>query len=125
MRTSYMITFLLLISTIWIFSECATSRVKIPSYIGRWDYELDTPQGTVNGWIILNQEDKEVNGTINSDMGSTELRDLKIEDNVLTANFYAFDMDMDLTGEFAEDVLNAKIIVQGYELPFTATKAKE
>jgi hypothetical protein len=108
-----------------IFAGCAASRVTTPNYIGRWDYEIDTPQGRQSGWIILNQEGKEVTGTINSDMGSTDLRDLKIENNIMTANFNAFDMDMDLSGEFAEDVLNAKIVVQGYELPFTATKARE
>jgi len=113
----------ILLTVIW--TRCATSRVTTPNYIGRWDYEMDTPQGTINGWIVLNQEGKELSGTINSDMGSTELRDLKIENNLLTANFYAFDMDMDITGEFVEDLFNAKIMVQGYELPFTATKMKE
>jgi hypothetical protein len=101
---------------------CATTKVTTPNYVGRWNYEIDTPQGRQTGWIILNKEGKEVTGSINSDMGSTDLRDLKIENNIMTANFYAFDMDMDLSGEFAQDVLNAKIIVQGYEIPFTANK---
>jgi hypothetical protein len=43
----------------------------------------------------------------------------------MTANFYIMDMDMDLSGEFVEDVLSAKIIVQGYEMPFKANKVKE
>ncbi len=107
------------------FAGCAATKVTTPNYVGRWNYEIDTPQGRQSGWIILNQEGKETTGSINSDMGSVDLRDLKIENNVMTANFYAFDMDMDLSGEFVEDVLNAKIIVQGYEIPFTANKVKE
>jgi hypothetical protein len=125
MKSSKIIQLSMLIILTLILTYCATSRVTTPNYIGRWDYEMDTPQGSFNGWIILNQDGKEVTGTINSDMGSTELRDLKIEDNILSANFYAFDMDMDLSGEFVEDILNAKIMVQGYEMPFTATKMKE
>ena len=108
-----------------VWTGCATTKVTTPNYVGRWNYELDTPQGRVVGWIIINQEGKDVSGTINSDMGATDLRELKIEDSYMTANFYAFDMDMDIAGEFVEDKLNAKIIVQGYELPFTATRAME
>ncbi len=125
MKTSKFFKLTLYIFLTLILAYCATTKVKTPSYIGRWDYVMDTPQGTFNGWIILNQGENEVTGTINSDMGSTELRDLKIENNILSANFYAFDTDMDITGEFTEEVFNAKIIVQGYELPFTAMKAKE
>ena len=107
------------------FAGCAATKVTTPNYVGRWNYEIDTPQGRQSGWIILNKEEKEVTGSINSDMGSADLRDLKIENNLLTANFYAFDMDMDLSGEFVEDVLNAKIVVQGYEIAFIANKVKE
>lgn len=114
---------LILLTVLW--TSCVTTKVTTPNFVGRWNYEIDTPQGRQSGWILLNQVGKEVTGTINSDMGSTDLKDLKIENNVLTANFYAFDMDMDLSGEFKEDVMNAKITVQGYELPFTATKVKE
>ena len=48
-----------------------------------------------------------------------------IEDNKLTANFYAFEMDMDITGEFVENIFNGMFLVQGYELPFTANKLVE
>lgn len=125
MKNLHTFRFLLYILLTVFFAGCAASKVTTPNYIGRWNYEIDTPQGRQSGWIILNQEGKEVTGSINSDMGSVDLRDLKIDNNVMTANFNAFDMDMDLSGEFVEDVLNAKIIVQGYELPFTAQKAIE
>lgn len=125
MKNAEIIRYLLITMIAVVWAGCATTRVTTPNYIGRWNYELDTPQGRVTGWIILDQEGKEVTGTINSEMGSVELRDLKIEDNNMTANFYAFDMDMDIKGAFVEDKLNAKIIVQGYEMPFTATKVKE
>jgi hypothetical protein len=104
---------------------CAATKVTTPNYVGRWNYEIDTPQGRQSGWIILNEDGKEVTGSINSDLGSADLRDLEIENNIMTANFNAFDMDMDLSGEFVEDVLNAKIVVQGYEIAFTANKVKE
>lgn len=125
MKNQHSTRFLLYIILTLFFTGCTATKVTAPNYVGRWNYEIDTPQGRQSGWIILNQEGKELTGSINSDMGSVDLRDLKIEDNIMTANFYAFDMDMDLSGEFMEDVLNAKVIVQGYELPFKAYKAKE
>jgi hypothetical protein len=125
MKTSEIIRFFLIAMITLVWTGCATTKVTTPNYVGRWNYDLDTPQGRYAGWIILNQEGKEVKGTMNSDMGSVDLRDLKIEDNFMTANFYIMDMDMDLSGEFVEDVLNAKITVQGYEMPFKATKVKE
>jgi hypothetical protein len=125
MKTSRIVHFLLIAMTAAVWTGCATTKVTTPNYVGRWNYELDTPQGRYAGWIIINQEGKEVTGTMNSEMGSVDLRDLKIEDNFMTANFNIMDMDMDLSGEFVEDVLNAKIIVQGYEMPFKANKVKE
>ena len=125
MKNLQTIRYILYIILTVFFAGCAATKVTSPNYVGRWNYEIDTPQGRQSGWIILNQEGKEVTGSINSDMGSTDLRDLKIENNVLTANFYAFDMDMDLSGEFVDDVLNAKVMVQGYEIPFTARKVDE
>ena len=125
MKTIRIFNLILTPLIIILWTGCATTKVTTPNYIGRWNYELDTPQGRVTGWIILNQDDNDVTGTINSDMGSTDLRELKIEDNHMTATFNAFDMDMDITGEFVENKLNAKIMVQGYELPFTATKVME
>jgi len=125
MKNLHSTRFLLYIVLTLFFTGCASTKVTTPNYIGRWNYEIDTPQGSQTGWIILNQDGNELTGSINSEMGSVDLRDLKIENNLMTANFYAFDMDMDLSGEFVEDVLNAKVIVQGYELPFTAHKAKE
>lgn len=125
MKTSEIIRFFLIAMIALVWTGCATTKVTTPNYIGRWNYDLDTPQGRYAGWIVIDQEGKDVTGTMNSEMGSVDLRDLKIEDNFMTANFYIMDMDMDLSGEFDGDVLNAKIIVQGYEMPFKATKVKE
>jgi hypothetical protein len=122
MRRSSFFTLVLLIMVAGFFTHCATSKVKIPNYIGTWDYEIDTPQGAQSGWMVFTQEEGELKGSINSDMGSIDLEDLVIEDNKLSATFFAFEMDMNLTGEFVEDVFNGMFLVQGYELPFTAHK---
>ena len=124
MKKTHILSLILFASIVWIFSNCASSS-KIPSYIGRWDYVVDTPQGSQAGWIVLTLTDDILTGTLNSDMGSIELEDLTVEENVLSATFFAFDMDMDLSGTFVENEFQGMFMVQGYELPFTATKSEQ
>lgn len=72
---------------------------------GAWSYSTDTPQGTLTGKIVIKKSGESLSGTITSSLapGESELRDVKLEGNKLTATYTAtlqgnsFDVKINVT----------------------------
>ena len=108
-----------------IMAGCASTKKLADSYVGKWNYELETPQGNYNGNMQISQNGNEFTGSLNSDMGSVDLNDLKIENGQLTANFDMMGNTIDMKGSFEGDVFNGTMSAGGYDIPFKATRSKE
>jgi hypothetical protein len=110
---------------LFIWMGCAstkTSKTAAPNYIGTWNYTLETPEGEQNGSLIFTQEGDVVVGTIGSDGGSQSLEKLVISEEKVSGIFDFQGYEINLTGDFAENILDGLMSVSGYDIPFTATK---
>jgi hypothetical protein len=111
-----------------LWSGCAStkkSKTSVPSYIGTWDYVLSMPEGDQEGFIIFRQEDDQVIGTLGSDQGEIQLSDLVINEENLTANFDYQGYTVNMFGDFEGNQLKGNMAVEGFELPYVATKQEE
>jgi hypothetical protein len=109
----------------FVFTGCGSGKAaKVDSYVGAWSLLIeDTPQGDVSSTMtILKNESGNYAGTLNSDLGTFTLSNLKIEAAKLTAAFVVQDMDFDLTGTF--EGLLFKGFVSGMGTDFKANGKK-
>jgi len=111
---------------LFIITGCGPGRiaVKLDPYIGDWNMLIeDTPQGDVSSMlVILKSDDGYYTGSLNSDMGTFELNNLKIIDNKLSAIFYVQDMDFDLIGNFENNSFNGYVSGMGVDFKANGTK---
>lgn len=125
MKKSYIAPFIALILGIFLVSGCASTKKLVDSYVGKWNYDLETPQGTFSGNMQITHDGNEFHGSLNSDMGSVDLSDLKIEDGKLTANFDMQGNTIDVTGNFEGEVFNGNFSAGGFDMPFKASRSQE
>ncbi len=109
---------------IFLISGCASTKKLASAYVGKWNYDLQTPQGNISGNMEIKEAGKDFSGALNSDMGSVDLTDLLIKDGKLTAKFEVQGNEMDLKGDFQGDEFNGTISASGFDIPFKATRAK-
>lgn len=99
-----------------------TSKTAAPNFIGTWNYVLETPEGETSGAIVFTQEGEVVTGTIGSDQGSQSIEKLVISEEKVSGVFDFQGYEINLTGNFVENVLDGLMSVSGYDIPFKATK---
>ena len=98
----------------------------LTDYTGTWAYTVSTAEGQViNANFEFSKEDGEYVGKITSSEGELPLKDLKIEGNDMSCNFYYTGYRIEVTGVFKDDVLNCTGSVEGYEFPMVAKKIQE
>jgi len=124
-KSILMIRLILVIVSLTILSGCGTTRMMTKKYVGSWEYKLDTPDGTYEGAMVINYDGETFTGLMESDMGSVELDNLKIEDGKLTASFDVGGYLLDIAGEFVEDEFTGTIGPPEYQMPFNATRVKK
>lgn len=117
--------FIIFLAGVFVFLSCASSKKLVDSYIGKWGYSIDTPQGNYKGNMEINQAGKAFTGKLNSDMGSVDLNDLAITNGKLTANFDMMGNSIHISGDFHGDLFNGTVEAGGYQIPFKATRLKE
>ena len=110
------------LTVIIILSGCAASKVSKVNYAGKYNYTITTPMGEQAGYIILSRDGKIYTGQIGSDQGSTELSNLKIEGNKLSANFSFMGYDISVKGDIGDKVIEGTFTAEGYDIPFKALK---
>ena len=78
---------------------------SVYSPAGNWDYVVKgTPNGDVDGTLVLNETDGVYSGMFSSNMGELVLENVKYsEETGLSATFWVQGMEMTMTGKFVED----------------------
>lgn len=109
----------------FIMFNCAgskTSKVKVDPYIGDWEYVAETPQGSLDVTMTIEKAEEGYTGSLNADMGSVDLEDLKIEDGKMTATYYIESYEMPIKGTFEGGKFSGSTSWDGNEMPINATK---
>ena len=127
MKNYYLNLFLILVFAV-AFSSCkgtkaTASKAKKYTPAGTWEYLITgIPDGDQSGTMTIMEGSDGMSGKISSDAGETDLEDLVIEDNILTATFSVQGYDIEMKGTFEGDTYKGNISVAGYEFPVTATR---
>jgi len=119
------ITPFILVMIMLLWNGCAStkkSKTAIPNYIGQWNYTLELPDQTINGYLKFSQEVDEVIGVIGVDDGEEPLTNFMIDEEKVSGNFDYMEYSVDVNGTFEGDVLKGNISAEGYEFPFEAKK---
>jgi hypothetical protein len=67
-----------------LISGCATlGKTGKTGYTGKWNYSVETPDGTVNGFMTINKDGKTYTGTVNTEDMTINLTVQEIEDGNL------------------------------------------
>jgi len=125
MKTLLRFSPVLLVVAMFIWSGCAStksSKTAIPNYIGQWNYSLELPDQTIDGYLKFSQEGEEVIGMIGGDEEEMPLSDFIIDDEKASGNFETMGYYVNMSGTFEGDVFNGKMSAEGYEFPFEANK---
>jgi hypothetical protein len=93
--------YLLIMLVAFVGYGCAS----VYSPAGNWDYVVvGTPNGDVDGTLVLTENEGAYSGKFMSDMGELVLENVKYsEEEGLSATFWVQGMEMTMTGKFAED----------------------
>lgn len=108
----------------FLMFNCAGSKTssKVDPYIGEWEYVAETPQGSLDVTMTIEKGEDGYAGSLNADVGSVGLEDLKIEDGKLTATYYIESYEIPIQGTFEGDKFKGSNTWDGNEMPIDATK---
>ena len=107
-----------------LFNCAGTKTSKVDPYIGDWEYVAETPQGSLDVTMTIEKGEDGYTGSLNADVGSVDLEDLKIEDGKMTATYYIESYEMPIKGTFEGDKFSGSTSWDGNEMPINATKRK-
>ncbi|MEM6801288.1 MAG: hypothetical protein AAF696_07775 [Bacteroidota bacterium] len=131
MKNYYLNLFLILLMAT-SFASCkgtkaaTASKAKKYTPAGTWEYLITgIPDGDQSGTMTIMEGSEGMSGKISSDAGDTDLEDLVIENNILTASFSVQGFDIEMKGTFEGDNFKGNIAAAGYEFPVTATRKTE
>jgi hypothetical protein len=125
MKTIFRFSPFLIVFVMLIWAGCAatkSSKTATPNYIGQWNYSLELPDQTIDGYLKFSQEGDEVIGVIGGDEGEMPLTNFLIDEEKASGNFEAMGYNLNMSGTFEGDVFNGKMSAEGYEFPFEANK---
>jgi len=123
-QSGSLIKVFLVVVSVALLSGCGTTKMAIKKYGGSWEYQLDTPEGSFKGVMVISHDGEKFIGRIDSDQGSMDLEDLKIEEGNLTTHFSVGSYLIEISGEFNEDEFTGTIGPPEYQMPFTAARVK-
>lgn len=93
----------------WLAS-CASSRNMAFDPAGSWDYIVsDTPNGDVEGTLVISKSGDDYSGEIRSQAGSVSLDGMQIEGKNLNAVFVFQGTELSLSGTFEQDTFNGEV----------------
>lgn len=124
-KTSSFILFFLIVAIATFLSGCGATRMATKLYAGNWQYHLETPQGDYDGSMVITYVDDVFKGMLESDQGTLELENFKIEDGKLSGSFEVAGYLMDIIGDFNGDVFTGTIGAQDFQMPFVANRKKQ
>lgn len=112
----------LIISISFLLSGMSSSFNLLEDYTGSWEYTVDTPEGTINGTLVLDKNDEGYIGHIESDGAKIPLKDLKVEGSDMSFNIVVDGYSVAITGDFEGDKLSMEASVEGMVIPFVANR---
>ena len=91
--------------------------------VGTWAYEVETPDGTLTGDMIIAKSDGEWSVTIESDVyGNLELEEISLEGDVMEASMELEGDVLDFEFEFDGDSMEGVVYAGEDELPISAER---
>ena len=98
----------------------------ITDHTGTYVYSIQGPDGaTYEGALVIELDGGDYKGEIQSEVGNAKLQDLEIDGDDITFNLDYSGYTLQYEGTFDGDELNAIISIEGFEIPFKATKKVE
>ena len=125
MKRSLLNSSVILTVIMLLWTGCASTKKLASAYVGKWNYDLDTPQGNIKGYMEIKNDGKVFTASFNSDMGTIDLNNFVIKDGKLTATFDIQGNTLDVSGNFNGDNFDGKIGGGGFEIPFKANRQKK
>lgn len=116
---------LALFSAVLISGCAALGKTGKSQYAGKWSFTVETPDGTVRGFLTIHKEGKTYTGTVSTEDMTLDLMDLKIENGVLTSKLDADGYPLEIKGSFKDDVFSGDLISSDFTIPFSANKVIE
>ena len=101
-----------------------TQAIDLSDYTGNWDYTVVAPDMTYKGVMALSEADGEYAGTMTSQGVEIALKDIEIEDDEITFNMNVQGFPCKVKGTFDGDNLKGVVMVEGFEMNLTATRAE-
>lgn len=93
---------------------------------GTWDYEVETPDGTMSDKLTINKEDGKYEISIETTQyGTLELGDIVLSDTELSANVDMQGAIIEFEFEFDGDSMDGKITTPDGDLTMSAKRRKE
>lgn len=93
---------------------------------GTWDYEVSgTPDGTVNGQMIILKEGDSYKAKLASDIGEVQIDNLVIDNQSLKGSFDYQGFMLDISGDFEGEAFSGEVGVDYTTFPINATRRVE
>jgi hypothetical protein len=91
---------------------------------GNWNYTVTgTPNGTVEGTMTITKNGDSYSGELQSPIGSTNLNNLEIEGQTLSADFDYSGTEIQMSGTFEGDSFNGEVAAGYDSFDMTANRA--
>ncbi len=120
---SFSLTAVLSLSIIWL-AGCASSKSMAYDPSGNWNYTVTgTPNGTVEGTMTITKNGDSYSGELQSPIGSTNLNNLEIEGQTLSADFDYSGTEIQMSGTFEGDSFNGEVAAGYDSFDMTANRA--
>ncbi len=102
---------------------CASSKKVADASIGTWEYVIkNTPEGDLNGTLVIAKEGDDYSGYLESSQGRIDLNEVSIQDGNLNSKFNYMGYQVLMSGIFEGNMFNGKVSVDYNDFMMTATR---
>ena len=93
-------------------------------HLGKWRYEVLSPDYTYKGIMELSEVDGALGGTINSEGVTITLEDVELENNELSCKLTVQGFPCQVKGTFDGNSFKGNVLVEGMAMPMTASRVE-
>ena len=102
---------------------CASSKKVADVSIGTWDYVIkNTPEGDLNGTLVIAKEGDAYSGYLESSQGRIDLNEVSVQEGNLNSKFDYMGYQVLMSGLFEGNMFNGKVSVDYNDFMMTATR---
>ena len=99
-------------------------KMEVDSPAGSWDFQADTPEGVYTGQFVFAKEAGNYTGKMVMQGNSSELKDLKVENNQVSFSVYAQGYYVKVKGAVEGNAFSGSAMVEGESFPVKAERAQ-